>query len=77
MAASSRWEETLYLSYMVGARYYGIPAATRDVAAIRRELDRYRIEAFVVWKGRHPSYLYGFRIAAVIEDNDSFTVYER
>jgi hypothetical protein len=74
MASDRRWEETLYLNYYVGARYFGTPKPQANVLEIRRELDRNRIDFFIAW-GPRPAYLDGFR--AVAKSPHSFSVFER
>jgi hypothetical protein len=75
LASNRNWEATLYINYYVGAHYYGTPKPGQNAAEIRRELDRNRIDAFVLWGGIAPPYLTGFRRAAV--SNHAFVLYTR
>ncbi|MGZ4810146.1 MAG: hypothetical protein ACXV7D_12545, partial [Thermoanaerobaculia bacterium] len=75
LASDKLWESTLYLNYYAGAHYYGTPRPGEGVVEFGRELDRQRIDTFIVWGGARPAYLDGFRLAAV--SPHSFAVYVR
>jgi hypothetical protein len=74
MASDGRWEQTLYLDYYLGARYFGTPKPDANPLAIRRELDRNGIDVFIGW-GARPPYLNGFRLVA--KSRHSFSLYDR
>jgi hypothetical protein len=76
LASNDPWEWTIFLNYYLGAHYYGMPRPGQDALAIRRELDRNGIDAFIVWRdGRRPAYLDGFHLTGV--SPHSFALYER
>jgi hypothetical protein len=53
VASSSEWHSSLYICYFAGLPYYGTTAPGSS-DEIRRELDRYNIQYFFVWKREMP-----------------------
>lgn len=78
LASDARWAHTLYVSYFLRARYFGmVPSGDPDV--VRRELDELNIDTFFVWGDRAAAqrYLSGFREVPVTAPNVPFGVFQR
>ncbi|OYT73793.1 MAG: hypothetical protein CFK52_00080 [Chloracidobacterium sp. CP2_5A] len=64
LASSAEWHYSLYLTYFLGGRYYGVaPAAAPD--AIARALDAHQIDYYLAWSdelGEFPSVVWGTEI---------------
>jgi hypothetical protein len=51
IASNTNWPGTLYLSYYLGGKYYGVPKGNISGAELNSELEKYSIEYFFVWGG--------------------------
>ena len=51
VASNYEWGKTLYLSYHLGAKYYGQARKNISMGDLKRELKKYDIDYYFVWAG--------------------------
>jgi len=51
IASNTNWPLTLFLSYHLNARYYGVQKKNITAAELKRELEKYGIDYYLLWGG--------------------------
>jgi hypothetical protein len=51
IAANTNWPGTLFVSYHLGCRYYGIPEKDASTQKLKGDLERYDVDYYFVWGG--------------------------
>jgi hypothetical protein len=79
VAASDEWHESLAASFHANDRFFGVPRQRESPAFLRAELDRLRIDGFLLWERLdRPRYLEGFSRGPTEPLNDMLvTVFHR
>lgn len=49
IASNTNWAGTLFLSYHLNCKYYGMPKQQAAVAELKKDLEKYRIDYYFVW----------------------------
>lgn len=49
IASNFEWENTLYISYYLNSKYYGVTKKTNNSADLQKELDDNHIDYYLVW----------------------------
>ena len=65
LASNAEWHYSLYLTYFLGGRYYGVAPADASPDDIARALTTHRIDYYLVWpdeQGRFPNTVWGVEI---------------
>ncbi|MGA8029638.1 MAG: hypothetical protein WB992_21045 [Bryobacteraceae bacterium] len=51
IASNARWDDSQYLCYELGLRYYGVPARNETQPAIDKDLEKNNIKHVFLWSG--------------------------
>ncbi len=51
IASNTNWAGTLFLSYHLNCRYYGMPKQNMTVAELKKDLEKYHVNYYFVWGG--------------------------
>ncbi len=51
IASNTNWASSLFLSYHLGVRYYGVQEKNISEIELKRQLEKYAIDYYLVWSG--------------------------